>query len=63
MADKGEHEKSEEIRPAELFKKKKSQGRRRNTLSIKRIRDLLERGPGEDKRRRLKKELQQLRRD
>ena len=65
MSDQSEGT-SEEAHPENVLKKKRtqrSQSRRRITLSIKRIREVLNNGQVQDNKTRLKKEIQQLQRD
>ena len=65
MADQS-GETSEETHPENVLKKKRnqrSQSRRRVTLSIKRIREIVHKGQVQDNKTRLKKEIQQLRKD
>ena len=59
-------ETSEETHPENVLKKKRnqrSQRRRRVTLCIKRIREIIDKGQVQDSKTRLKKEIQQLRKD
>lgn len=62
-SDEGQELTSEDFNPAGLLKKKRKQSRRRVTLAIKRIIEVLDKGQGEDNRRRLQKEIEQLRKD
>ena len=62
-SDEGQELTSEDFNPACLLKKKRKQSRRRVTLGIKRITEVLDKGQGEDNRRRLQKEIEQLRKD
>lgn len=65
MADQS-GETSEESYPENVLKKKRnqrSQSRRRVTLCIKRIREIVDKGQVQDSKTRLKKEIQQLRKD
>jgi len=50
--DEGKESTSVEINPAGLLKKKRTKSHRRVTLGIKRIRQILQKGQGEDNRRR-----------
>ena len=59
-------ETSEESHPENILKKKRnqrSQSRRRVTLCIKRIREIIDKGQVQVNKTRLKKEIQQLRKD
>ena len=65
MADQS-GETSEETYPENVLKKKRNQrpqSRRRVTLCIKRIREIIDKGQVQDSKTRLKKEIQQLRKD
>ena len=62
-SDEGQELTSEDFNPAGLLKKKRKQSRRRVTLAIKRITKVLDKGQGEDNRRQLQKEIEQLRKD
>ena len=50
--DEGQESTSEEINPAGLLEKKRTKSHRRVTLGIRRIRQILQKGQGEDNRRR-----------
>ncbi|KAJ7358762.1 hypothetical protein OS493_021539 [Desmophyllum pertusum] len=65
MTDPGQGTSDEIHQEAEgnAVKKKRTQSRRRVTLSIKRIREILDKGQGEGKKGRLGKEIEQLRKD
>ena len=66
MADQSGETSEETAHPENDLKKKRtqrSQSRRRVTLSIKRIREIIDKGQVQDNKTRVKKEIQQLRKD